>query len=305
MFQEKAVMFLYCISPVHPGAGTALGVIDSPIQRERHTYHPTMAGAGIKGAMREHCRGNERQENDDILRVFGPQPEASRDYAGATSFGDAQIVFFPVRSVRTSFVYVTCPTALARLQRLLSYAGFTATEGWTIPNVGSDEYVPLGNLDNGSLVLESYKFGLGRPQVPVERISKWIADIALGKSALSFSFFRDKIKSDSVVLNDAAFNHFVRHSTIVEPHVRINDESGTAEDGGLFYVENLPPETIMVALLLATPVHKKNDKSAAEVIGYLIDKCNSQLIQFGGDSTTGRGQVFVAITRANQKEEKR
>jgi CRISPR/Cas system CMR subunit Cmr4 (Cas7 group RAMP superfamily) len=34
------------------GAGSAVGVIDNPIQRERHTGHPCFAGSGIKGAMR-------------------------------------------------------------------------------------------------------------------------------------------------------------------------------------------------------------------------------------------------------------
>ena len=52
MFQKQAVVFLYAVSPVHMGAGSAVGVIDNPIQRERHTGHPCFAGSGIKGAVR-------------------------------------------------------------------------------------------------------------------------------------------------------------------------------------------------------------------------------------------------------------
>jgi CRISPR-associated protein Cmr4 len=43
MFEQKAAVFLYAVSPVHMGAGQAIGVIDNPIQRERHTrntQHP-------------------------------------------------------------------------------------------------------------------------------------------------------------------------------------------------------------------------------------------------------------------------
>ena len=49
MFEKHAAVFLYAISPVHMGAGQAIGVIDNPIQRERHTNHPSFAGSGIKG----------------------------------------------------------------------------------------------------------------------------------------------------------------------------------------------------------------------------------------------------------------
>ena len=52
MFEKNAALFLYAVSPVHMGAGQAIGVIDNPIQRERHTGHPCFAGSGIKGAVR-------------------------------------------------------------------------------------------------------------------------------------------------------------------------------------------------------------------------------------------------------------
>ena len=52
MFEKNAALFLYAVSPVHMGAGQAVGIIDNPIQRERHTGHPCFAGSGIKGAVR-------------------------------------------------------------------------------------------------------------------------------------------------------------------------------------------------------------------------------------------------------------
>jgi CRISPR-associated protein Cmr4 len=48
-------VFLYAVSPVHMGAGQAIGVIDNPIQ-QRHTNHPCFAGSGIKGAVRHSWR---------------------------------------------------------------------------------------------------------------------------------------------------------------------------------------------------------------------------------------------------------
>ncbi|MDW8469617.1 MAG: type III-B CRISPR module RAMP protein Cmr4 [Burkholderiales bacterium] len=121
MYQRSAAVFLYAVSPVHMGAGQAIGVIDNPIQRERHTSHPTIAGSGIKGALR-HAWTALNGDNDHVIkRILGPKPDDGELYAGAASFGDAQLVLFPVRALRGGFVYATCPTALSRARRLLRH----------------------------------------------------------------------------------------------------------------------------------------------------------------------------------------
>ncbi len=37
MFEAQQLVFYTCISPLHMGAGQAVGAIDNPIQREVHT----------------------------------------------------------------------------------------------------------------------------------------------------------------------------------------------------------------------------------------------------------------------------
>ena len=114
MFQATRAVFYYAISPVHMGAGSAIGAIDSPIQREVHTGHPMFAGAGLKGALRHHLnaawpKDNERP-NPLIARMFGPDTRAS-DFAGAIAISDAQLVALPVRSLKGGFAYATSPVA--------------------------------------------------------------------------------------------------------------------------------------------------------------------------------------------------
>ena len=109
MFQASKALFIYCVSPVHMGAGTAIGLIDNPIQRERHTEYPMVAGSGLKGAVRHHfwsqLDDDSRKDKANLLnRLFGPDTNAS-DFAGAVSFGDAQLLAFPVRSLKRAFVY--------------------------------------------------------------------------------------------------------------------------------------------------------------------------------------------------------
>lgn len=304
MFQEQQVIFYSCVSPLHMGAGTAVGAIDNPIQREVHTLHPMMAGSGLKGAARHHFT---RRWSDTSLinRLFGPDKDAA-DHAGAIAFGDAQLVAFPVRSLRNTFVYATCPTALARLKRM---AGNAAP--WAVPSVKDDEarVAGAGALSAGRLVLEAFDFK-AEEDAKLQEVAAWLSKHALPQGA-AHDYFRTKIGADLVLLTDTAFSHFVRHATVVEAHVRINNKTGTADNGGLFYTENLPPESLLAGLVLASverqPKKAKNAEggqlmTAHQVLAAVLnaeDGLCSGLLQVGGDATTGRG--LVAITAMGGK----
>ena len=68
---------------------------------------------------------------------------------------------------------------------------------------------------------------------------------------------------------------------------------------GLFYTENLPPEALLVAALLASQTRTGkggNAESPAEVVMAQIKAViDGKLLQIGGDCTTGRGLVVAAI----------
>lgn len=126
MFEATRLTFYYAVTPVHMGAGSAIGAIDNPIQREVHTQHPVFAGSGLKGALRHHFNrawpGEKEKKNAGLIgRIFGPETDAS-DFAGALSLSDAQLVALPVRSLKGAYAYATCPLALARLKRLAELA---------------------------------------------------------------------------------------------------------------------------------------------------------------------------------------
>ena len=300
MFEQSRLLFLYAVTPVHMGAGQAIGVIDNPIQRERHTNHPNMAGSGLKGAIRHHL--GTSWEKPLVNRIFGPETDSS-DYAGAISFGDAQLVAFPVRSLKQAFVYAVSPVTLARLKRLATLAKVNAD--WDVPSVESDKCCVTDKrvLSNGKLVLEAFEYDVeDSASTVLKTVAAWLADNALPQDA-AHQYFRDKIKTDLVLLPDDAFSHFVENATVVEPHVRIDDESGTAADGGLFYTENLPPESLLIAPVFASIERFAKDKKpeahmdAEQVMGKLADSLGDKLIQVGGDATTGRGQVVLHFAK--------
>jgi len=302
MFQAQQLVFYTCVSPVHMGAGSAVGVIDNPIQREVHTGYPLIAGSGLKGAVRHHFNRSWPAKSL-ITRLFGPETNA--DHAGAIAFTDAQLVAFPVRSLRNTYVYATSPTALARLKRL---AGDTA--GWTVPEiVESAAKLASGKALSGAepgkqrLVLEAFDFA-GSEDAGVKTIAEWLAKNALPQDT-DHAFFRQKLTDDLVVLSDTAFTHFVRHATVVEAHVAIDNDTGAAKRGALFYTENLPPETLLAGLLLSSVERQKkgnsrDDPISAETILAMVLRdegdrkgLSDNLLQVGGDATTGRGLIVV------------
>lgn len=293
MFQSKAIAFLYAVSPVHMGAGTASGAIDNPIQRERHTAHPSFAGSGIKGALRHayHALGGDE---DHIDALFGPEAGADKLHAGAISFGDAQLLAFPVRSLKQGFVYATCPLALARAQRLLQVSGVAAD--WTIPEVAQGQCL-IANaqlLSGEHLHLEVFQY-TARMSEPLAAIAADVAAKAIPEGD-GHAWFRNKLGTDLVVLSDTDFAYFAQHATLVEPHVRIDPTTGTAKGGGLFYTENLPPEAILLAPLMAskTRTGDAQDIEADVVMSRIraVLKAGT-LLQIGGDATTGRGLVSI------------
>lgn len=297
MFEARQLVFYTCVSPVHMGAGQAVGAIDNPIQREVHTGHPLIAGSGLKGAVRHHFT---RTWKDDqlIARLFGPERNAS-EHAGAIAFTDAALVAFPVRSLKNTFVYATCPTALARLKRLAADAA-----KWAVPTVaeGSAKIASDRALSSNRLVLEAFDFA-ATPDEGTKAIADWLAANALPQGA-EHEFFRNKLKTDLVLLSDTEFGHFVRHATVVEPHVKIDNDTGTAAPGALFYTENLPSEALLAGLLLASVERRKGRDTeglmdAEAVLAAVLRDANERqgladhLLQVGGDATTGRGLIVV------------
>lgn len=306
MFTGKKLMFFYAVTPVHMGVGQALGVIDNPIQRERHTEHPCFAGSGIKGAFRH--ASTELWKNGERLtdRIFGPEREAS-EHAGAVSFTDALLLLFPVRSLKGVYVYAASPLSLQRLARLAAVAGVEPPSIEELPKPKDDtaffiaDDIIMERDGSKHLVLESFLFKAEKDTEQLAEIARWIAERVVPEDK-AFSYFREKMTKHLVLLSDDQLTYFARNATTVEPHVRINDLSGTADEGGLFFTENLPPESVLVALLMASEERykkgsdpSKDHLTAEKVIEKMVETFDKKPLQIGGDATTGRGQVVVSF----------
>src|SRR5207249_1167237 len=90
-----ALLGIHALTSLHPGSGTALGTVDLPVQRERHTDWPNIAGSALKGVLRDAVREkikasheNDREKanaDDALVAMFGPPKADNNASAGALS----------------------------------------------------------------------------------------------------------------------------------------------------------------------------------------------------------------------------
>jgi len=309
MFKEAKVMFIYTETSLHCGSGTSLGVIDLPIQREKYTDYPVCQASGIKGVVREWFETNGAYKNDDRSKyVFGPDfgRGDSEAFAGAATFTDARLLLFPVRSLNGVFAYTTSRFALSRLKRDLEMVGIKDIK-WNIPLDSGDNVLGVSGSKisdkNNKVVLEEYTFNF-QSDVDVKAIAEWIADNAIPKGT-EYEFWRGKAKTDIVVLPDNAFRDFVKLSTEVQARIRINNDTKTVDKGALFYEEALPSDSLLYSVVMAHDPSCDSDKRPNNLKSYtdvmkLLSEINGKRIQFGGDSTIGKGIVNVNFLKGKE-----
>lgn len=307
---RHALLGLYAQTSLHPGSGTALGAVDLPVQRERHTQWPTIPGSAIKGVARDACRERYAQEDRTDRRTvdqthaalraaFGPDTDTASEFAGALSFTDARLLAFPVRSLVGVFAHVTCPAVLRRLRRDLEMGGwpspwpeFSFTRASQVATPGDVCPCLVGGR---SVVLE--EFVLDRVEGSCAAVADWVAAHVLPAAAAHEST-RAHFRTNLLVLEDNQFTHFARYATEIVARVRLDYESKTVAAGALFSEEFLPPETLFYSVVLANGTRAKASKAldAAAVLG-VLEQTLPPVIQLGANQTTGKGFCFTRLTR--------
>jgi len=302
------ILYLFTRTPLHVGAGSSVGAIDQPIIRERHTGFPFIPASSLKGSFADHWNDglvDEEQKDGSKKKVrlnrngdvsvaawlFGSDSDKAAA-AGSLLFSEARVLVFPIRSAKGSYAWITCPLMLQRAKR----DGVLPIDAPEEPKDDQAIFKPDGPLALGDgnakqTVLEEYCFKAAATPYPAElasAISKLVSDDLFGSIA-------DRL----VILSNGMMSHFVTTACEVAQHVRISDETGTAEGTGLFNQENVPADTLFYSLLNATAGRgehfkgKKPDDALAEFGAKLKGAQNA--FQFGGDASTGLGFCTVEL----------
>lgn len=301
MFEAVRVLFLYVETPLHAGAGRALGAVDLPIQRERTTGYPMIQASSIKGRLRAEARRRcpVTLSEADFLAVFGPETESAADHAGALSVGDARILLFPVRSLAGVFAWTTSTEVLNRFLRVSALGGLDV--GWAIPpDPGCEEAWITGDtlLAGDTLVLEDFSFMPRKEHADVLRgIGRWLARNALPQTP-EYKYWRDVLPDKLCLLPKDAFRDFTLYATEVQTHIRLDPVTKTVgETRGLWTTESLPVDTLLYAPLMATPSRAAlpSPRLSGHEVLTKIEALGLERVQLGGDETTGQGIVAVRM----------
>ncbi|MDW8223549.1 MAG: type III-B CRISPR module RAMP protein Cmr4 [Gemmatales bacterium] len=304
-YETGTVLFIHALTSLHPGSGTALGTVDLPVQRERHTQWPVIAASSLKGVLRDAVR-RSRANPDDLFAAFGPETAEAEKHAGAVTLTDGRILAFPVRALRGIFAWVTCPAVLERFQRDLSLIPSTKlSRGLNLPKQWPDKDAMLCPkdspilIDGNQAVLEEFAFTRSGD---ADDVVKWIAE-----HAISDDLTRQRIQKHLVVLHDDDFTHFVRHATEITARIGLDYERKTVRTGALFYQEFLPSDTLFYSVVLANPSRRiieeqegttrktrKHEKSAEQLLAFVKEHL-PRTLQIGGDETIGKGICAIRL----------
>lgn len=274
------ILYIFTRTPLHVGAGASVGAIDQPIQRERHTGFPVIPGSSIKGVLRDHIfPGAEEGKHTNADKLFGKGTKDNEASAGHISFGEARLVAFPVRSAKGAFALAVSPLTLSRLNRDAGWA-LEIPEMSTGMSCRAGSKLLIDRPDAKGVVLEEYAFSqIGEfPKDWEVKLTGLLSDSVLAGAQGRF-----------VLLSDGDLSHFAVNACQVNQHVRIDDATGTASnDGDLFNEETVPSETLFYA---AFTVLRKDSETNA-----VFDALKTeQLVQFGGNGTTGLGFCSIKL----------
>jgi CRISPR-associated protein Cmr4 len=268
---KSAMLGLLAETSIHPGEGRSTGFVDLPVAREAATDYPVLVGSSLKGALRDHCR---TVNGDNENSLFG-----SPNAAGRLMISDGRLLLLPVRSLTGAYKWVTCPHLLERYQRDLRRCGLTPLP--EVPAMRKSENGAIGRAlgrGEGHIYLEEREFALaGEPPVTVLEA---VAPLLLHEETKS------RLAEQLVVLSDDDFSWFARYGLAVQARNKL--EERTKKSVEIWYEESLPSDTVMYALVTG-----RSEEDLDCLVRLFSPDC--PYLQAGGNETVGQGWFAISV----------
>lgn len=289
---SAALLGLYALTPLHPGASGARGEIDLPVQKEAHTGWPICFASGMKGAWREAAR--QTLKTNELLAVFGQEVRLADDVsaddsaapavAGALAVTDAQILLLPVRSLSSTFKWVTCPSVLQRFLDACNLMGLGAiVQGLIAPKVTGEQALSAKQPTlNQQVLLEEFACTLQQCD-----LSLWV-ELLHKLSGQTI----ERLQNDLLVLSDDVFAYYCEFGLEVQAHVRLEPGSKTVVRGALWWEETLSRDTLLYATPAGFAALGQSGQYILDAALGVIAKQNHTL-RLGGNESLGMGWCKV------------
>jgi CRISPR-associated protein Cmr4 len=286
---------VHALSALHAGTGQGSGIIDMPIAREKATGLPYLPGSSLKGTLRTHCDPDKR------VQIFGSEDtDSANNSAGTVQISDQRLLLLPVRSLAGTFAWVTSPYVLRRLARDLAALGIKQDlpgipdvkpdlkEGWVVEDENICQLIAVPN--GKKIYLEEFDL-VAQPDALVTKWANWLGHLLFPEKK-EHTEWQGELQGRLCIVHDDLLNFYLRTATEITARIHLKEDSKTVMDGGLWYEEALPTETVLSGLALATP--RPGKISTAEIEKELREIIAMPL-QLGGKSTVGRGLCRVRL----------
>jgi len=290
MFKIAKPFYIRTISSLHAGSGNDLGIVDLPIQREKHTTFPKIESSSLKGALREAFETKNNKDKQDFLNKlknsslslidFGQQIEEAQqiifnfDYAIHLAFGYDES--YTDENIKAKFGDDTeFSGALGFSDARILFFPIKSAKGvfaWTTCPMVLKRFKEEMELCGISLAYDSFTVNMGEcivdnnsrvlindRSVVLEEYFFEVQKEGLDQKLNLLSSVFPELKEKIAILNDDDFKDFVNLSTEVITRTKIDNLTGTVAKGALFNEEYLPSETIMYYLVFASPIFQKDD----------------------------------------------
>ena len=278
---NTAILGLLAETPIHPGTGRGMGVVDLPVAREAATDYPVLVGSSLKGALKDKMAAATEEERNTL---FG-----APDRAGDLLVADARLLLLPVRSLTGSYRWATCPHLVERYCRDLERTGLQPRP--KVPKVKCGSVLTTGTTGGGDptgttgttdLFLEERQFTIGGE--PPDDLVEAVQPLLLHEET------RDRLPHQLAILHDDDFAWFARYGLAIQARNVLKSE--TKKSTNLWYEETLPPDTVMYALVAG-----RGDRSL-DSLGELFPE-RDRYLQAGGNETVGQGWFAVTVRRSD------
>jgi CRISPR-associated protein Cmr4 len=272
---KTMLLGLLAETSIHPGSGQDAGFVDLPVAREASTSYPVIVGSSFKGALLDRARV-ERIEKTTLNTIFGEQ-----DSAGNLIVSDVRLVALPVRSLSSTYKWVTCPHLIERLIRDMKRMNISS-DGVSNLSINQGDYLGSGSKE---IYLEERQFGHGG-NLPDGLVN-------LIKSLILHKETANRLDDQLVVLHNDDFVWFARYGLAVTARNVLDNEKKTSEN--LWYEETIPTDSIFYSLLA-----ERGGNALSEVSSLFKEK---PYIQVGGNATVGQGWFAVKLVLQNGAEQ--
>ena len=265
--------------------GNPDGDIDIPIFKARE-FIEILVKAQENDKEKERIRREFHPLYSVYDKVFGPYSPKGGLEKGALTITDASLLFYPVRSLKGLYAYITCPEILRRLT--MPHIGILKEE--QVPEIKDKSKAKAHSETkkayeiNGRLYFEDLNFD-------VESIEpndlKWLDDFKLGE-----------VKDRLFIVHNDVFQYFVEFATQITSRNKIDYDTGVVQTGALWSEEHLPPETYLFSYLEDNGRVVDDSQTAFKWLENKLSSSN--VIHLGGDETVGKG--FVKLRMKELKE---